>query len=130
MVNKARIALFYWLPVFLWMAFIFNLSSIPGQEIPKVNIPNIDKIAHFLEYLILGLLLIRAFLTSGLNIGLAKLAVLAIIIAILYGASDEWHQRFVQNRLCDIFDFMWDSIGACAGILLYYLNKRERNCHR
>lgn len=130
MTRKAEIALFCWLPAILWMAVIFSVSSISGDEIPKIGLPNIDKVMHFLEYLILGLLLIRAFFRSYPNIALAKMAILAIIIAALYGASDEWHQRFVPNRRCDIADLSLDFLGINIGVLLYHLNKREQNCHR
>lgn len=128
MLKTIKAAFLYWLPAFLWMAVIFTLSSIPGQDIPKVDVPNIDKVVHFVEYLILGFLLIRALLKSGLNINLAKITILAIIIATLYAASDEWHQRFISGRTCDAIDFFWDFIGLNIGILLYNLNERGHNC--
>jgi VanZ family protein len=38
-----------------------------------------------------------------------------VIIAVLYGASDEIHQYFVPGRVCDIFDLVADSIGGFIG---------------
>ena len=109
----------FWTPVALWMAAIFAFSSIPGENIPKIPIPNINNLAHFVEFYILGFLLIRAFLNSGLNINFTKMLILAIIIASLYACSDEWHQHFVRNRTPDIFDLITDFIGANVGVFLY-----------
>ena len=98
---------------------IFGLSSIHGSDLPEVGIPNIDKVVHIAEYLVLGFLLIRAISGSFQNISLAKIIVLAIIIASSYAIFDEWHQQFIQGRVCDFCDFIADFIGANIGILLY-----------
>lgn len=39
----------------------------------------------------------------------------AILIASLYGASDEFHQLFVPGRLCDAADWLTDTCGAALG---------------
>ena len=109
----------FWTPVAVWMAVIFALSSIPTEYIPKISIPNIDKLIHLVEFSILGFLLIRALLNSGLNISFTKMLILAIIIASLYACLDEWHQHFVRNRTPDIFDLITDFIGVNVGLFLY-----------
>ena len=48
--------LFYWLPVIVYLSLIFSGSSIHGDMIPTL-FPYMDKIAHLLEYSLLGLLL-------------------------------------------------------------------------
>lgn len=111
--------LIFWAPVLVWMAVIFTFSSIPAKNIPKISIPNIDKLGHFVEFSILGFLLIRALSNSGFNINFTKTLILAIIIASLYACSDEWHQHFVRDRTPDTFDLITDFIGANAGIFLY-----------
>jgi len=35
-----------WVPVVLWAAFIFGLSSVPGTSFPTVQVPQSDKMAH------------------------------------------------------------------------------------
>lgn len=115
----SKIALYSWLPVVVWMTAILTLSSIPGQDLPKVDIPNIDKIAHLAEYLILGFLTARAVFGSFRNIGLAKILISAIIIASLCAIFDEWHQQYIPGRVCDINDLLSDLLGSCLGIALY-----------
>ena len=108
-----------WTPVFAWALVILCLSSIPGKNIPRVNIPQIDKLVHFSEYFILGLLTARAFLGTAANISLAKTIILSIIVISLYAAFDEWHQNFIPDRTCDIFDFSADFIGLSIGVIAY-----------
>ncbi|MEI7750641.1 MAG: VanZ family protein [Candidatus Omnitrophota bacterium] len=107
-----------WYPAILWMAFIFGLSSIPGSIIPKVPIPGISGIAHAIEYLILGILLLRGFRKSFSAKPLSILALLAASSAILFSFSDEWHQTFVAGRFCELEDLIVDAISAILGILL------------
>ena len=108
-----------WTPVFAWALVILCLSSIPGRNIPRVNIPHVDKLVHFSEYFILGLLTARAFLGTAANISLAKTIILSIIVISLYAAFDEWHQNFIPDRTCDIFDFSADFIGLSIGVIAY-----------
>jgi len=108
-----------WLPVALWMAVIFMLSSVPGEAMPKISLPNFNSFAHFLEYCILGVLFIRAAMNSNIKLSLPKLAVLSIFLIALFAISDEWHQYFVPGRMTDLVDFLFDSLGSMVGVLLY-----------
>ena len=51
----------YQLPACLWAVIIFISSSLPRLQTPDVGLRFADKIIHFVVYLILGLLLARAF---------------------------------------------------------------------
>src|SRR3989338_2678892 len=90
-----------WIPAFLWMVLIFALSSIPGEDIPQVDILYIDKFTHLIEFTILGILLVRAFLNSHPHILVIKMIILSILIASLYGIIDELHQHFIPGRTFD-----------------------------
>ena len=71
-----------------------------------------DKLEHALAYSGLGALLLRA-LAGGLRRPVtARAAVLAVAIAALYGASDEFHQHFVPHRSMDAYDLLADTAGA------------------
>jgi VanZ family protein len=64
-----------WLPVASYATLIFTLSSIPSLAPPGERYP-LDKAAHFVEYLVLGGLLVRAWGRqlegrAGWRIGLA-----------------------------------------------------------
>jgi VanZ family protein len=98
-----------WLPVVIWMTFIFFLSSIPNLQsgLEKIYDLVLRKIAHLLEYGILFLLLSRP---------LNKSLKWAVFISIFYSILDEFHQNFVPGRNMALADVCFDS----AGILLGY----------
>ena len=100
------------------MALIYYSSSIHGEDIPKIDIPNIDKLFHFVEYFILGALLVRAFANSSDKANFKLILFLSILIASAYGAFDEFHQRFVPGRNPEIFDILSDIMGSFLGALL------------
>lgn len=109
-----------WIPVAVYIGFIFWVSSAP-RPIPGIQrFPWLDKPCHLLEYLPLGSLLARAI--SGSFSGLARVAVhgLALGGALTVGTLDEFYQRFVPFRVSSPWDTLFDCIGAAVGIWLYW----------
>lgn len=94
------------------MAVIFFLSSLQ-HPLPEVTARVSDKVLHATEYGGLAVLFVRALWREGLNWRAAALA--AVVMASLYGASDEYHQAFVPNRNSTVSDWVADSIGATMG---------------
>lgn len=105
-----------WLMVAGWMALIFFLSSQP--QLPSPPDPLADLIfkkgAHFTVYAVLAVLLLRA-LPPGRWVWSVAWA-----LAVLYAASDEWHQSFVPGRHPQPTDVLIDAAGATAGLLLLW----------
>jgi VanZ like family len=99
-----------WLPPLLWAAVIFAFSSVPdlGTGLGGWDLV-LRKLAHTLEYAILGALLLRALR--------AELPALAAGIA--YAASDELHQHFVPGRRGAPLDVLIDSVGVALGLLAW-----------
>lgn len=60
--TSIKLFINYWLPVLLYLGFIFFISSIPNLEIKVIRFG--DKFAHMLEYAILGYLLMRALIST------------------------------------------------------------------
>jgi VanZ family protein len=98
-----------WVPVLLWAGLIFVLSSIPDLA---TGLGTLDlvlrKVGHFLEYAVLGALLFRA-------VGREPVA---LLLGSLYAATDEIHQAFVPGRLGSPLDWLIDTAGAAAGVLV------------
>ena len=106
-----------WLPVVLWMAFIFfssAQSSLPGFSQSLLDL-FLKKGAHFAVFALLALLAHRA-LRADLAAPAALLV--AALIAIGYGALDELHQSFVAGRHASPFDVLIDSAGALAALTI------------
>lgn len=111
----------YWLPVIAFAGFIFILSSMP-QPMPSVELfPHSDKLFHILEYGVLGFLLIRALDASKKNRSSLGLRVAAVILAFLYGMSDELHQYFVPGRNAELLDLLSNGFGAYIGQIFFKL---------
>lgn len=104
-----------WSYVFGYMGLIFYLS---GQSSPpyRLILPS-DKLIHFLEYMLLALLLLKALGGTFPGRTPAALGITAFIIAVIYAASDEFHQSFIPGRNADALDWMADSFGAALGSL-------------
>ncbi len=98
------------------MALIFYMSSRPAPEVIP-DIWNIDKIIHFIEYGILGILWFRALNHSRQK--MREIAVAAFFITFIYGVSDEIHQYFVPKRSSSIYDVVADGLGAWVGVWSY-----------
>lgn len=123
-----------WLLVAVWAALIFMMSAQQSTGISSGFTGEIKQyaeavlavfglapdwfntICHFIEYLILGLLLANAL---NCRLTLKKALLLAVLLASLYGASDEIHQYFVPTRVCDPIDWAVDTLGAFFGALGY-----------
>lgn len=103
-----------WGAVLAWMGVIFWLSSKTGI---KVWNP-MTYVAHFAEYLILGLLLCLALHLSA-TLDPRRLLLVALIVASLYGLSDELHQGFVPTREVSVWDWLTDTAGAAAAVLVW-----------
>jgi len=77
-----------------------------------------DKFLHIMEYAVFGVLLHRTFSRQPKWIALSQNAVLlAVFIAMVYGATDEFHQSFVPGRSTEVNDWIADSIGASLGVV-------------
>ena len=101
-----------WLPAVAWGAIIFVVSSRP--RLPVALVSNTDKLAHFAVYAVLGALLARGQVASGISVRVAA------ALGLLYAASDEWHQSFVPGRSADPADWVADALGVLAGLAIYH----------
>lgn len=124
MSPRARLYLGLWAPPLVAMAVIFALSAMPsssGDHGPIVFV--LRKIAHFSEYAILVALLWRA-VREWLPGDHALAA--AYGLAVLYAATDEFHQTFVRGRVGTWRDVVIDATGAAvAALLIRWLARRR-----
>ena len=86
----------------------------------------VRKTAHFLEYLILGILVINVIKDyKELEI---KYIITGVLLCMLYSISDEIHQLFISGRSCEVRDVLVDTLGSITGIYIYqFLYKRKLN---
>ena len=111
----------YHLPVILYAGLIFLVSSISTlpSKVPFFTFR--DKIVHFLEYLVFGCLLWHSAMRWRIVTNLMKLISLALVIGIVYAASDEVHQYYVPGRDGNVYDWIADVIGLAVGLATAYI---------
>ena len=140
---NARFFIKYWLPVLLWMVFIFigstdlmsaeHTSRFIGPflrwfapDITDATIASVQfvvrKCAHVAEYAILSAILLRA-----LRQHLVAARWIAFVLAALYAVLDEFHQSFVPSRTGSPWDVVTDSVGALLGLIIYVRMTRRSN---
>jgi VanZ family protein len=100
----------------LWCSVIFYFSSLPDLRITDKNILDfiVRKLAHISEYFILYALAFNSIRNKKY----------ALIFCILYAASDEYHQTFIQGRMGCVRDVLIDSIGIFVG---YFFAEKLKN---
>jgi VanZ family protein len=142
MIDRYRRFAFYVLPLLLWMALIFSLSTnsasaeatnpvvneilrkiFPGviNYLSEEHIHTIDfcirKGAHITEYTLLTLFAFRAF-RYGRPRFQSFMAFGPPLFCVLYAASDEFHQSFYSQRGAAIGDVFIDSYGVLLGTFI------------
>ncbi len=129
----------YLIPVFLWMIFIFwmstdtfssqNTASIVEPILrflmPAILPQMIDiihfalrKLGHLAEYFVLGLLLFRAFRGGSEELRVPQLVFSSFLVLVFYAASDELHQSFVFTRTASSYDVGIDILGGVIALVL------------
>ena len=96
--------------LYLYIAIIFLLSSTPPSVVSSIQIYGLDKIIHFVEYFILGIIF-----RSSINELLSKYYFLVTLIPII----DEFIIQDYSGRNIDIFDFIANILGLIFGIFIF-----------
>ncbi|HTW23445.1 MAG TPA: VanZ family protein [Candidatus Baltobacteraceae bacterium] len=123
-----------WWPALAWAVVIslFSTGAFTSENTGRIIIPVlhwlfpslapetlafvhhiIRKCAHFTEYFILSLLILRGIRAGRHGTKLAW-AVLAIVIVAGYASLDEFHQSFVPGRTPAVTDVLIDTTGGAA----------------
>jgi VanZ family protein len=137
-----------WAPVIFWAGIIFFfstdqfsssetssfleplvsaiLSGVTPEQFEPIHFV-IRKFAHWFEYFVFSLLLIRALsatLRSKLEL---RRAVSILAVVLLYALSDEFHQVFVPSRTASLADVGIDWFAGICGILWTYLCSKGKS---
>lgn len=98
----------------LYMAAVFIMSSLPSNQFVELPDSKLDhtmkESLHLIEFAILYVLLVLAFLTRQSAFTPAWNVACAVFAA-LYGISDEVHQSFYSYRSASWFDLVKDFTG-------------------
>jgi len=139
----------FWLPVLLWMGFIFWMStgtfssentSLIIEPVISLLMPDLQqhevdavhgvvrKAGHVGEYFVFGILLFRAFRKSSDKQRMGQWAFYSFLVILPYAAGDEFHQSFVATRTASLIDVCFDISGgllAQAVSILWHRRTRQ-----
>jgi VanZ family protein len=140
----------FWLPLALWIGWIFFASGdmMSSEHTSRFLVPFlkwlnpdiapqtveviqlfIRKGAHVAEYAVLAILLWRAihYQIRDWTSRFAPGATTALVLATICAAIDEFHQSFVASRMSSFGDVLLDACGASVGLLLCWMSQRYRS---
>ena len=107
-----------WLPALLMMAVIFAFSATPGSDLPRFGLLDliVKKGGHLLGF---GLLALAFWFALRWE---ERSWRLALLLAVLYALTDEFHQSSVSGRHPSLVDAL--VIDACGAALALFLTWR------
>lgn len=111
-----------WLPVIVWSGVIFTFSSIPYLSVPSMGLNFEDKIYHCAEFLIWGLLFMRACASS--KISEAGSFLFLVLAGVVFAALDECHQHWVPGREFDWKDLVSNWAGLAVSAIIWMVAKK------
>lgn len=109
-----------YLPVVSWALFILYLTMMPGEDVPSINIPHLDKIAHFGLFSVLAYFFLFGLRRDNYPLKNRQITVLVLLLCIAYGGLIEVLQYATGWRSFEVMDIFFDAIGAIFGILAFY----------
>ena len=125
-----RRLLTHWLPMVLWVALIFLLSSL--TSFPEPSLPTAvgswvvrhkRTFAHLGEYVVLALLAYRATRTLHTR---RQAQVIVLVFCLAVAGLDEVYQSTVPGRDGDVVDVVIDGTGAAVALAIASLWQRWR----
>ncbi|WP_157760656.1 VanZ family protein [Chitinophaga caeni] len=121
----------FFIPAILWIILILVLCTLPGKDLPQVSFLDkihFDKIVHF--GLFAGIVVLICYGLYKSRQALSNLAIISVVIlAGLYGLAIEFIQKYlVTSRSFDMYDVLFDTLGAIAGALVfkYWMNYQAK----
>lgn len=119
MYNKENI--FWWIASLVWIIFIGILSLLPPSELSGLSflhIPGMDKVLHFIFYVVLAIFLSNT-LFQELKTSKLKIRITTVLLCLSYGLLIEFLQP-LTGRSKSFNDLLADISGAIVGTLLFY----------
>ena len=102
----------------LWTILIFILCTLPSSAIPKFQIRQIDKIAHFGFFFVQSALL-SLLLRFRTKRNYFQIICISTFQAFIYGGVIEILQDEFFNRTGDWYDLLSDTLGGFCGAMIY-----------
>lgn len=100
-----------------WTLLIFFLCFLPGEDVPELDIPFIDKWMHMLLFTVFSFLWLVVWRSRSLR---------ALTVILLASVVLGWLVEYIQGHLSflhrsqDNIDTLADAVGGLLGVIMYY----------
>jgi VanZ family protein len=93
------------------------MTSLPGEDIPDIELFKFDKIIHLIAYFTLGtsfILFLIGYYNFSNNF---KILLFTFAFGLIFGAIDELHQKLIPGRTASLYDWYANSIGIILSLI-------------
>lgn len=128
MLPRTRALYLRLVPMLLCMGTIFVLSHQPAGAVDFELFPAQDKVAHLLIYGVLSATVLFAFSPQLRYNNKVLTVATALVVPVLFGILDEYHQRFIAGRSPELLDVAADGAGALLVCMFWLLRCPGAGC--
>ena len=114
------------LPLLVWVVVVWTIGGLDPVPGASEATDRFDKVGHLAMYGGLGFLCGRAWRSID---GRAAAAAVFILLALAFGAADEWRQLWLDGRSASVADWIADAAGVLGGFFLaasFFGRQRQR----
>jgi len=111
----------------LIMGTIFFLSHQRGDELHLPDFHHSDLLAHLVAYAVLGGTILYAWSERYKRKYPRRIVLFTVLVCLLYGISDEFHQYFIPGRYVSGLDVLADTLGGILACSVWWVLQRQRN---
>ena len=116
--------LFFWIAL-CWTGVVGFFCLTPSNDIPTVNIPNLDKLVHAFFHFVFTILWFLFFKKQVKKNNQFKLIIAAVCFSLLFGIGIEILQdKLTTTRSGDFFDVLANLTGATIAFVLVLFAKK------
>lgn len=128
MLSRTRATYLRMVPMLLCMGTIFFLSQQPAGALDVDLFPAQDKVAHLLLYGLLSATVLFGFSPQIRYNNKTLVAATALLVPVLFGVLDEYHQSFIAGRTPELLDVAADGAGALLVSTFWLLRGSAAGC--
>lgn len=121
--NKYKILVIYLAIILLTIAVVDSGITVHFRHWLRIQIPNLDKLGHFLGMGILAFLLLNAFAKENQR----SRIILIILFTISLATMEEFSQKFLQYRSFQLWDLAANYLGILSFTILFLLKQLPNN---
>ncbi len=110
-------SIFVWMPTIVWLSVILVFAVLPCKTGSPLTVGYFDKIAHFFEFAILAVLMVRS-LRFATSFSVTKSSLFTLISGGGYGIVVELLQLYIPGRNACQGDITANIVGLVFGVIL------------